>query len=271
MLKTRDESLEGKICVVSGAGNVAQYTLEKLLHMGAKPVTMSDSGGFVHDPDGIDFEKLGWVMELKNVRRGRISEYVERFPRALFTPVDPKADFNPLWNLPADCAFPSATQNEIGAKDAANLLNSGVYVVAEGANMPTVPDGVEQFIGAGILYGPGKAANAGGVAVSGRPAHRMGPRGGGRPAQGHHEGDPPAVPGDRRGLRDAGELRERGQHRRLPQGRRRDARPGHRLVPPHTDGPGSALAPARRRVRRRRSFAPTGHREYELRRTSPDW
>ncbi len=167
MLKTRDESLEGKICLVSGAGNVAQYTVEKLLHMGAKPVTMSDSGGFVHDPDGIDFEKLGWVMELKNVRRGRISEYVERFPRAVFTPVDPKADFNPLWNLPADCAFPSATQNEIGAKDAANLLNSGVYVVAEGANMPTVPDGVEQFIGAGILYGPGKAANAGGVAVSG--------------------------------------------------------------------------------------------------------
>ncbi len=167
MLKTRDESLEGKICLVSGAGNVAQYTVEKLLHMGAKPVTMSDSGGFVHDPDGIDFEKLGWVMELKNVRRGRISGYVERFPRAVFTPVDPKADFNPLWNLPADCAFPSATQNEIGAKDAANLLNSGVYVVAEGANMPTVPDGVEQFIGAGILYGPGKAANAGGVAVSG--------------------------------------------------------------------------------------------------------
>ena len=167
LLKTRDESLEGKICLVSGAGNVAQYTVEKLLHMGAKPVTMSDSGGFVHDPDGIDFEKLGWVMELKNVRRGRISGYVERFPRAVFTPVDPKADFNPLWNLPADCAFPSATQNEIGAKDAANLLNSGVYVVAEGANMPTVPDGVEQFIGAGILYGPGKAANAGGVAVSG--------------------------------------------------------------------------------------------------------
>ncbi|HEX9377717.1 MAG TPA: NADP-specific glutamate dehydrogenase [Actinomycetota bacterium] len=167
MLKTRDEALEGKTCLVSGAGNVAQYTVEKLLHMGARPVTVSDSGGFVYDPDGIDFEKLGWVMELKNIRRGRISEYVERFPRAVFTPVDPRADSNPLWDMPADCAFPSATQNEIGAKDAANLLNNGVYVVAEGANMPTVPEGVEQFIGAGILYGPGKAANAGGVAVSG--------------------------------------------------------------------------------------------------------
>jgi glutamate dehydrogenase (NADP+) len=167
MLKTRDDSLEGKTCLVSGSGNVAQYTVEKLLHMGAKPVTVSDSGGFVHDPDGIDFEKLGWVMELKNERRGRIREYVERFPKATFSPVDPQADYNPLWAVAADCAFPSATQNEIGAKDAANLLNGGAFVVAEGANMPTVPDGVEQFLGAGILYGPGKAANAGGVAVSG--------------------------------------------------------------------------------------------------------
>jgi len=128
---------------------------------------VSDSGGIVHDPDGIDFEKLGWVMELKNERRGRIREYVDRFPGATFSPVDPQADYNPLWAVAADCAFPSATQNEIGAKDAANLLNGGVFVVAEGANMPTVPDGVEQFLGAGILYGPGKAANAGGVAVSG--------------------------------------------------------------------------------------------------------
>jgi glutamate dehydrogenase (NADP+) len=167
MLKTGADSLEGKTCLVSGSGNVAQYTVEKLLHMGARPVTMSDSGGFVHDPDGIDFGKLAWVMELKNERRGRIREYAEQFPGATFFPADPQADFNPLWSVPADCAFPSATQNEIGAKDAANLLNGGVFVVAEGANMPTVPDGVEQFIGAGILYGPGKAANAGGVAVSG--------------------------------------------------------------------------------------------------------
>jgi glutamate dehydrogenase (NADP+) len=167
MLSSRDDSLEGKTCLVSGSGNVAQYTVEKLLHMGAKPVTLSDSGGFVHDPDGIDFEKLAWVMELKNERRGRISEYAEAFPGATFTERDPAADQNLLWAITADCAFPSATQNEINAKDAANLLNGGVYVVAEGSNMPTVPEGVEQFLSAGILYGPGKAANAGGVAVSG--------------------------------------------------------------------------------------------------------
>jgi len=121
----------------------------------------------VHDPGGIDFEKLNWVMELKNVKRGRIKEYVEHFSGAEFIPHDPKADHCALWAIEADCAFPSATQNEINAKDAANLLNGGVFVVAEGANMPTVPEGVEQFTDAGILYGPGKAANAGGVAVSG--------------------------------------------------------------------------------------------------------
>jgi glutamate dehydrogenase (NADP+) len=167
MLLTRDDTLEGKVCLVSGSGNVAQYTVEKLLQMGAKPITMSDSGGIVHDPDGIDFEKFNWVMELKNERRGRIKEYVEQFPHAEFIPHDPKADHCPLWAIPADCAFPSATQNEINAKDAANLLNGDVFVVAEGANMPTVPEGIEQFVDAGILYGPGKAANAGGVAVSG--------------------------------------------------------------------------------------------------------
>jgi glutamate dehydrogenase (NADP+) len=167
MLATRDQSLEGKVCLVSGAGNVAQHTVEKLLDLGAEPVTLSDSGGFVHDPDGIDREKLAWVKELKNVRRGRIAEYVQAFPRASFTPIDPKADSNPLWEVPATCAFPSATQNEINEKDAVNLLGGGVTVVSEGANMPTVPEGVQAFQTAGILYGPGKAANAGGVAVSG--------------------------------------------------------------------------------------------------------
>jgi glutamate dehydrogenase (NADP+) len=167
MLNARDDALEGKTCLVSGSGNVAQYTVEKLLDMGAKPVTLSDSDGFIHDPAGFDHEKIGWVMELKNVRRGRIREFVERFPGATFVAADPSADANPLWSIPAECAFPSATQNEIGAKDAANLLNGGVYVVSEGANMPTTPEGVEQFQHAGILYGPGKAANAGGVAVSG--------------------------------------------------------------------------------------------------------
>jgi glutamate dehydrogenase (NADP+) len=167
MLSTRDETLEGKTCLVSGSGNVAQYTVEKLLDMGAKAVTLSDSAGFIHDPAGIDYEKLHWVMDLKNVRRGRISEYEGEFPGSTFTAADPKAEYNPLWAIPAQCSFPSATENEINEKDAINLLEGGVYVVSEGANMPTVPEGVERFLAAGILYGPGKAANAGGVAVSG--------------------------------------------------------------------------------------------------------
>jgi len=166
MLATRQQSLEGKRCLVSGAGNVAQYAVEKLIDVGAVPLTMSDSDGFVHDPDGIDAGKLAFVLELKNVRRGRISEYAERYPAARFTAVT-GPDHNPLWSVPTDCAFPCATQNEISAKDAETLVANGVQVVAEGANMPTVPDGIERFLDAGILYGPGKAANAGGVAVSG--------------------------------------------------------------------------------------------------------
>jgi glutamate dehydrogenase (NADP+) len=167
MLHTREDSLEGKVCLVSGSGNVAQYTVEKLLDLGAKPVTLSDSGGLVYDRDGIDREKLAWVMDLKNARRGRIMEYAQRFPGVEFVASDPASDHNPLWSVEAECAFPSAVQNEINAKDAANLLNNGVSVVSEGANMPTMPEGVEAFVSAGILYGPGKAANAGGVAVSG--------------------------------------------------------------------------------------------------------
>jgi glutamate dehydrogenase (NADP+) len=130
MLGTRDDSLEGKTCLVSGSGNVAQYTVEKLLDMGATAVTLSDSSGFVHDPDGIDYEKLHWVMDLKNVRRGRIFEYAEAYPGATYTPCDDDADADPMWAIPADCAFPSACENEINAKDAANLLNGGVTVVS---------------------------------------------------------------------------------------------------------------------------------------------
>ena len=167
MLQTRGDTLDGKVCLVSGSGNVAQYTVEKLLDFGAKPITLSDSGGVLYDKDGIDRDKLHWVMDLKNERRGRIMEYADRFPGAEFIPADPRNDHNPLWDIAADCAFPSATQNEINAKDAANLLNNGVGVVSEGANMPTVPEGVEAFVSASILYGPGKAANGGGVAVSG--------------------------------------------------------------------------------------------------------
>jgi glutamate dehydrogenase (NADP+) len=167
MLATRDDGLAGKTCLVSGAGNVAQYTVQKLLDLGATPVTLSDSSGFVYDKAGIDREKLEFVMDLKNVRRGRISEYAERYPGVDWTPVDAAKHYNALWSIPADCAFPSATQNEINVEDATNLLAGGVFVVSEGANMPTVPSGIEAFVTAGILYGPGKAANAGGVAVSG--------------------------------------------------------------------------------------------------------
>ncbi len=167
MLTTRNETLEGKICLVSGSGNVAQYTVEKILDLGGKAVTLSDSGGYVYDEEGIDRDKLKFVMDLKNVRRGRVKEYVDQYKNAVYTPVDPSLDHNPLWNHKAQCAFPSATQNEINGKDANNLLNNGVYVVSEGANMPTTIEGVKEFLEAGILYGPGKAANAGGVAVSG--------------------------------------------------------------------------------------------------------
>ncbi len=167
MLETRGETLEGKTCLVSGGGNVAQYTTEKILDLGGKVVTLSDSGGYIYDEEGIDRDKLAFVMDLKNVRRGRIKEYAEKYPNAVFTESDASLDHNPLWDNKADCAFPSATQNEINEVDAANLLKNGVYVVSEGANMPTVIEGVNQFIDAGILYGPGKAANAGGVSVSG--------------------------------------------------------------------------------------------------------
>jgi glutamate dehydrogenase (NADP+) len=167
MLKTRKEDLKGKVALVSGSGNVAQYTVEKLNTLGAKAVTLSDSTGYIYDEEGIDRDKLAFVMDLKNTRRGRISEYADKFKGAVFTAKDPKLDYNPLWNHKAQCAFPSATQNEINGKDAANLLRNGVYVVSEGANMPSTIDAINQFLDARILFGPGKAANAGGVATSG--------------------------------------------------------------------------------------------------------
>jgi len=148
------------VCTVSGSGNVAQYTVEKLLQLGAKPVTLSDSDGTIHDPAGINAEKLAWVMDLKNVRRGRIREYTAKFGGQFLAGHRP-------WSVPCDCAFPSATQNEIDGKDAAALLKHGCKLVSEGANMPSTPEAVEAFLKAKILYGPGKAANAGGVATSG--------------------------------------------------------------------------------------------------------
>ncbi len=160
MLKTRGESFQGKTCTVSGSGNVAQYTVEKLNQLGAKVVTLSDSNGTIYDRNGIDAAKLAWVMDLKNVRRGRIQDYAKKFGAEYH-------DGRTPWMIPCQCAFPSATQNEITGEDAAMLLKNGCYVVSEGANMPSTPAAVDRFLAAKILYGPGKAANAGGVATSG--------------------------------------------------------------------------------------------------------
>ncbi len=167
MLATRAKTLEGAVCLVSGSGNVAQFTMEKLIDMGAKPVTFSDSSGYIFDEAGVDREKLEFIKTLKNIRRGRVKEYAEKYDSAVYTPVDPELDYNPLWNHKGLCAFPSATENEINAKDAQNLVNNGIISVSEGANMPTVPEGIDIFLENNILYGPSKAANAGGVATSG--------------------------------------------------------------------------------------------------------
>jgi glutamate dehydrogenase (NADP+) len=167
MLAAKRESLEGRTCLVSGSGNVAQYTAQKLIQSGAKVLTLSDSSGCIYDEEGITAEKLDYVFELKNIFRGRISEYVRQYPKAVYIPVDPSLGFNPLWNHKADCAFPGATQNEINDEDARNLVANGVKLVAEGSNMSTMPDAVDILQDAGILYAPGKASNAGGVATSG--------------------------------------------------------------------------------------------------------
>jgi len=160
MLKTKGDSLKGKTAVVSGSGNVAQYTVQKLNELGAKVVTMSDSAGFIYDPAGIDNEKLAYVMELKNIRRGRISDYAENYSVEYFEGKRP-------WSVKCDAAFPSATENEIQEADAVMLIKNGCKLVSEGANMPSSPGAIEVYLREKILYGPGKAANAGGVAVSG--------------------------------------------------------------------------------------------------------
>ena len=160
MLKAKGDSLRGKTCVISGSGNVAQYTVEKLLQLGAKPVTLSDSSGYIHDPDGISEQKLEFVMELKNVKRGKIKEYATKYNCKYVEGHWP-------WEVKCDCAFPSATQNEVHESDAKQLVKNGCILVAEGANMPTMPEAIKIFQQAKILYGPGKASNAGGVATSG--------------------------------------------------------------------------------------------------------
>lgn len=161
MLAVRGDNLKGKVCVVSGSGNVAQYAVEKLIQLGAKPVTLSDSNGYIYDPDGITQEKLEFVKELKNVKRGRIKEYAEKYTSAKYV------EGEKPWGVKCDCAFPCATQNELNGEAAKTLLANGVKLVAEGANMPSTLEAVEAFVKAKILYAPGKASNAGGVATSG--------------------------------------------------------------------------------------------------------
>ena len=161
MLAVKGDDFKGKVCAVSGSGNVAQFCAEKLIQLGAKPVTLSDSSGFIYDPDGIDAEKLAFVKELKNVKRGRIKEYAEKYPSATYT------EGQRPWSVKCDCAFPCATQNELNGDEAKTLIANGVKLVAEGANMPSTPDAVAAFQGAGVMFAPGKASNAGGVATSG--------------------------------------------------------------------------------------------------------
>ncbi len=167
MLAARNETLEGKTCLVSGSGNVAQFTVEKLIELGAKVVTLSDSSSYVYDEEGFDQGKLEFVKRLKNIRRGRIKECIDKYSEAVCIEVDTSLDYNPLWDHKADCVFPCATQNEINEKDAQNLVNNGVTLVAEGANMPSTPEAINIFLDSKLLYAPGKASNAGGVAVSG--------------------------------------------------------------------------------------------------------
>ena len=167
MLATRNMTFDEQVCLVSGSGNVAQHTAEKLIELGARVVTLSDSAGYIYDPEGIDKTKLAFVKRLKNFRRGRIEEYVDNYPGAVFTQVNLSHHSNPLWTHRASCAFPCATQNEITEEDAYALINNNVKLVCEGANMPCTPEASAIFLRKPILYAPGKAANAGGVAVSG--------------------------------------------------------------------------------------------------------
>ncbi|MDD3507089.1 MAG: NADP-specific glutamate dehydrogenase [Parabacteroides sp.] len=160
MLKTRNIDIKGKVVAVSGSGNVAQYTVEKLIELGAKVVTMSDSNGYIYDADGIDSEKLAYIMELKNLYRGRIKEYADHYGCKFVEGGRP-------WSEKCDIAMPSATQNELNGNDAKTLIANGCFAISEGANMPSTPEAVEEFLAAKVLYAPGKAANAGGVSVSG--------------------------------------------------------------------------------------------------------
>jgi glutamate dehydrogenase (NADP+) len=167
MLAARNDTLEGKTCLISGSGNVAQHTAEKIIELSGKVLTLSDSSGYIYDPEGIDSKKLAFVKRLKNLKRGRIQEYVDKYSETVYTEADTSLDYNPLWTHRADCAFPCAFENEIGEKDAYNLINNGIKMICEGADMPSSPEAIKIFLDKKLLFAPAKAANAGGVAVSG--------------------------------------------------------------------------------------------------------
>jgi len=167
MLAVQNETIEGKTCLVSGSGNVALHTAEKIIDLGGKVMTLSDSSGYIYDPEGIDKDKLLFVKRLKNIKRGRIREYVDKYSEAVYTEADSALDYNPLWTQKADCVFPCAVENEINEKDASNLIRNGVQLICEGADRPSSLEAIRIFLESNLLYAPGKAANAGGVAVSG--------------------------------------------------------------------------------------------------------
>ena len=167
MLEAKNNSLKGKKCLVSGSGNVAQYAIEKIINLGGVPISASDSSGYIIDEEGINVEKLEFIQDLKNVRRGRINEYVDKYPTASFHPNDKSLSYNALWKHEADCAFPCATQNEVGLEDANNMVSNKLSLLAEGANMPCTNEAIQVLLDNNVLYAPGKASNAGGVATSG--------------------------------------------------------------------------------------------------------
>ncbi|CAB1064735.1 NADP-specific glutamate dehydrogenase (EC [Olavius sp. associated proteobacterium Delta 1] len=167
MMAARNDSLAGKTCLISGSGNVAQHAAEKIIELGGNVLTFSDSSGYIYDPEGIDKAKLAFVKRLKNIKRGRIQEYIDKYSDTTYTESDSSLDYNPLWTHRADCAFPCAMENEIRENDAYNLINNGIKMVCEGADMPSSPEAIKIFMDKPILFAPGKAANAGGVAVSG--------------------------------------------------------------------------------------------------------
>jgi len=167
MLAAQNETIEGKTCLVSGSGNVALHTAEKIIDLGGKVMTLSDSSGYIYDPEGIDKDKLLFVKRLKNIKRGRIREYIDKYSEAVYTEADSALDYNPRWPQKADCVFPCAVENEINEKDASNLIRNGVQLICEGADRPSSLEAIRIFLESNLLYAPGKAANAGGVAVSG--------------------------------------------------------------------------------------------------------